>query len=100
MESKISLALAAKLRMLFEREDKFLTFPLGTGFGYRYLNFMKDPSVSGLTLQEQLNDRGDFARQTNMIPEDHAPFLPDPSRFLWDEVQAVLTASTVAESLL
>jgi hypothetical protein len=50
MDSQISLALAAKLRMLFEKNDKYLAFPLGAGFTHRYLDFMKDPSVSGLTL--------------------------------------------------
>ena len=98
MESKISLALATKLKMIFEREDKFLTFPLGIGFPYRYLNFMKDPSVSGLTLQEQLNNKGDFARLLNIIPEDSAAFSADASRLLWDELKVVLKNSICAVS--
>lgn len=98
MESKISLALATKLRMIFEKEDKFLTFPLGIGFPYRYLNFMKDPSVSGLTLQEQLNNKGDFARLLNIIPEDSAAFSADASSLLWDELKAVLKKSLFAVS--
>ena len=98
MESKISLALATKLKMIFEREDKFLTFPLGIGFPYRYLNFMKDPSVSGLTLQEQLNNKGDFARLLNIIPEDSAAFSADASRLLWDELKVVLKNSIFAVS--
>ena len=68
MESTLSLALATKLKMLFEKGDRFLTFPLGLGFTYKYLNFMKDPSASGLTLQEQLNNKADFARLLNIIP--------------------------------
>jgi len=100
MESRISLALASKMRLLFQKDDKFLTFPLGMGFTYRYLNFMKDPSVSGLTPPEHLNNRADFARVVNVIPEDRALFPQEASRFLWDEVQAVLTEATVAESLL
>jgi len=98
MESKISMALATKLKMIFEKEDKFLTFPLGLGFPYRYLNFMKDPSVSGLTLQEQLNNKGDFARLLNIIPEDSAAFSADASRLLWDELKAVLKNSIFAVS--
>lgn len=98
MESKISLALATKLKMIFEKEDKFLTFPLGIGFPYRYLNFMKDPSVSGLTLQEQLNNKGDFARLLNIIPDDGATFSADASRLLWDELKAVLKNSIFAVS--
>lgn len=98
MESKISLALATKLKMIFGKEDKFLTFPLGLGFPYRYLNFMKDPSVSGLTLQEQLNNKGDFARLLNIIPEDSTAFSADASRLLWDELKTVLTNSVFAIS--
>jgi hypothetical protein len=100
MESRISLALGAKLRMLFEKDDKYLTFPLGTGFTYRYLNFMKDPSVSGLTLQEQLNNKGDFARLLNIIPADTPSFSQDASRFLWDALITVLKASSFADSAL
>jgi hypothetical protein len=68
------------------KEDKFLTFPLGLGFPYRYLNFMKDPSVSGLTLQEHLDNKGDFARLLNIIPNDSVTFSADASRLLWDEL--------------
>lgn len=59
---------------------------------------MKDPSVSGLTLQEQLNDKGDFARLLNIIPEDSAAFSADASRLLWDELKAVLKNSIFAVS--
>jgi hypothetical protein len=100
MESRISLALAAKLKMIFEKEDRFLTYPLGAGFTYKYLNFMKDPSVSGLTLQEQLNNKGDFARLLNIIPDDSARFSPDASRLLWKELKNVLNGSIFAVSAL
>ena len=100
MESRISLALANKLQMIFEKEDKFLTYPLGVGFDYRYLSFMKEPSASGLTLQEQLNDKGDFARLMNLIPEDSAVYSPDASRFLWNEVKNVLVTADYAKSAL
>ena len=55
MESRISLALAHKLRLLFERPDRFLAFPMGTALSYAYLGFMKDPATSGLSAQDQLN---------------------------------------------
>jgi hypothetical protein len=100
MESTLSLALATKLKMLFEKEDRFLTFPLGLGFTYKYLNFMKDPSVSGLTLQEHLNNRADFARLLNIIPEDTAIFSPDANRLLWKDLMEVLNASIFAVSVL
>lgn len=100
-----SLALAVKLRMIFneifEKEDKYLTFPnLGLGFSYSYLEFMKDPSRTSLSAQEQLNFMADFSRQTNFIPEDKLAFVPDSSRFLWDEVRRILTDSVFAESAL
>jgi hypothetical protein len=100
MESRISLALAAKLKMIFEREDRFLTYPLGPGFSYKDLNFMKDPSVSDLTLQEQLNNKGNFARLLNIIPDDSARFSPDASRLLWNELKNVLNGSIFAVSAL
>jgi hypothetical protein len=100
MESRMSLALANKLQMMFEKEDKFLTYPLGVGFDDRYLSFMKEPSASGLTLQEQLNDKGDFARLMNLIPQDSALFSPDTSRFLWNEIKNVLVSANYAKSAL
>jgi hypothetical protein len=100
LESRLSLAFAAKLKMMFEKEDKFLTFPVGVGFTQRYLQFMKDPSVSGLTLQEHLNNRGDFARLLNIIPDDSPVFSQDASRLLWYALKNTLTASIFAESAL
>ncbi|WP_437721679.1 hypothetical protein [Sorangium sp. So ce861] len=98
MDSRISLALANKLRMLFEREDKFLTYPLGLGFDYRYLSFMKDPTVSGLSLQEQLNNRADFARLMNIIPDDRTSYSPDGTRLLWSAMKGVLKGAHYASS--
>lgn len=102
----VSLALAVKLKMIFdemfEEEDKYLTFPglAGLGFSYSYLDFMKDPSKTSLSAQEQLNFMADFSRQMNFIPEDKSAFLPDVSRLLWDEVRSILTDSIFAESSL
>lgn len=101
-----SLALAVKLKMIFnemfEKEEKYLTFPnlAGLGFSYSYLEFMKDPSKTSLSAQEQLNFMADFSRQMNFIPEDKLAFMPDSSRFLWDEVRGILTDSIFAESAL
>lgn len=101
-----SLALAVKLKMIFkemfEKEDKYLAFPnlAGLGFSYSYLEFMKDPSRTSLSAQEQLNFMADFSRQLNFIPEDKLAYVPDSSRFLWDEVRKILTDSIFAESAL
>ncbi|MCA9468630.1 MAG: hypothetical protein KC643_24755 [Nitrospira sp.] len=101
IDSKLSLALAVKLKMIYgTTDDKFLSYPGGVGFSYKYLNFMKDPSVSGLTLQEHLNHKGDFSRLMNLIPVDSPKFSPDATRFLWDELLVALKNSQFAESAL
>jgi hypothetical protein len=61
---------------------------------------MKDPSRTSLSAQEQLNFMADFSRQMNFIPVDKSDFLPDASRFLWDEVRRILIDSIFAESSL
>ncbi|MBE0643502.1 MAG: hypothetical protein IH600_05440, partial [Bacteroidetes bacterium] len=95
-----SLALAVKLKKIFEKETKFLTFPTGMGFSYAYLEFMNDPARTSLSAQEQLNFKADFSRQMNIIPEDSPVFVPDASRFLWDEVEQTLVDSVFATSAL
>ncbi len=102
MESRVSLALAEKLRRMFERDDTFLTFPLGMGFTYRYLSFMKDPAsgASNLTLQEQLANKADFARLLNIVPADSPLFANDPSQPLWARMVDVLNAAVFAQSAL
>lgn len=100
MESTISLAISVKLKKIFEDDDNFLTLPLGIGFSNKYLHFMDDTANSGLTLQEQLNYNGDFARLMNIIPEDTTMFSADASNFLWDEVKYVLHDAIFASSTL
>ena len=95
-----SLALAVKLKKMFEKPDKFLTFPTGLGYSYEYLDFMGDPYKSTLSAQEQLNFKADFARQMNLIPEDKPAFVPDASTFLWDEIETILNDSIFAKSAL
>ncbi len=95
-----SLALAVKLKKIFEKESKFLTFPTGMGFSYSYLEFMNDPGKTSLSAQEQLNFKADFSRQMNIIPADSPVFVPDASRFLWDEVEQTLVDSVFASSAL
>jgi Ricin-type beta-trefoil lectin domain-like len=100
MESKISLALAAKIILLFQKEDTFLTFPLGVVFSNRFLSFMKSPSVSGLSAQERYNNQAEFARLFNVIPEDSIKWIPDPNRLLWDELNRTLRNCSYAVSAL
>lgn len=100
IESKLSLALAVKLTRIFETDDKFLTFPLGVGFSAKFLNFMKDPASSGLTLQEHLNFKGEFSLLLNIIPQDSPRFSNDASNLLWDELKSVLINSQFAQSAL
>ena len=102
MESKIALALAVKLKTLFERPDKpdkFLSFPLGLGFTYEALDFMRDEgSLPAEKIRVQQTRRNQFARQVNLIPADSAKFDADGSTFLWHEYKKVLDQATVAES--
>jgi len=98
--AEASLALAVKLKKIFEKEDKFLTFPTGLGFSYDYLEFMGDPYKTSLSAQEQLNFKADFSREMNFIPEDKPSFIPDSSRFLWDELEHILNDSIFAKSAL
>jgi hypothetical protein len=101
IDSQIGLALAVKLKMMFERNDKFLAFPLGgTGFTFDSLAFMKDVHETEISARDQLNYSALFARQMNLIPQDSARFLPDASRFLWTELRAILRSSTFARSAL
>jgi hypothetical protein len=99
-DTKISLAIRFKLKKIFERDsDTFLTFPIARTLSLKSLKFMEDLSHSGLTAQEQLNFRGEFARLLNVVPEDRA-LWPNASRFLWTEVKNVLRDSIVAQSTL
>jgi hypothetical protein len=92
VDSIISLALASKLEKLFATDDKFLAFPLGVGFPYRALDFMKGNS------QDNLNYSADFARCLNILPDDSPSLIPDASRFLWNELKKVLEEARFAQS--
>jgi len=98
MDAEISLALAVKLRKIFEKKDRFLTFPIGLGYTYKSLAFMEDSA--GLTPQEQLNFKGNFARQFNFIPDDSVRYMPDPGRLLWNDIRDVVSSAEFAESAL
>jgi hypothetical protein len=90
LDSRILLALAVKLKKIFEQNDKFLSFAPGLGFSYDYLEFMEDPTKTSLSAAEQLNFKGDFARLMNIVPQDSAVFSQDASQFLWDSFRQVL----------
>lgn len=100
MAVSASLALAVKLKKIFEKDDRYLTFPTGIGFAYDYLEFIKDPSRTSLSLQEQLNFKADFSRLMNTIPQDNPNFMPNSSEFLWDELKSVLDDCIFAPSTL
>jgi hypothetical protein len=99
MEEKVSLALAVKLKKMFEdKEDQFLTFPLGVAYAYRDLDFMKEES--SLSALERLHFKADFARLMNAIPEDRITFSLDLGRMLWNETKDVLINAEFATSTL
>ncbi|MFZ2500359.1 MAG: hypothetical protein WAW90_00010 [Minisyncoccia bacterium] len=101
--AKISLALAVKLKALFEqpdKKDKFLSFPRGVAFTYDYLKFMFPPGESGLSAVAQQNAKCEFARMMNASFEDSPQFLPDTSAFLWDSYETILRNSAFPQSTL
>lgn len=101
--SKISLALAVKLKALFEpsdKKDKFLSFPKGVAFTYEFLKFMLPPGESGLSAVTQQNYKCEFARIMNVSFEDSPQFLPDASTYLWDSYEDILKSSSFPESTL
>jgi hypothetical protein len=98
MDSRISLALAEKLRRIFEKDDTFLTYPLGIGFPNRALSFMKELQASGLDAAQQLRDKCDFARLHNIVPHDSALFSGDASQPLWDRSMKILNDAVFAQS--
>src|SRR5262249_11843234 len=103
IESKLSLALAVKLKSMFEptaRTDKFLTFPLGIGFTYAYLSFMRPPGESGLSAGERDSIKCDFARTMNSIVSDSARYSPDASAFLWNQFEDILNSSIFPQTTL
>ena len=98
--SIVSLALANKLRMIFEEEDKFLVFHPGRRFEYKSLSFGKDVSISGLDYGERLNYHGSFSRDMNYIFKDCPEYKTDGDKFLWDELKSVLINADYVESIL
>ena len=102
MESSIEVALAVKLRKLFPpSEGKFLSFPLGMGFKYDELDFMKDTaSLSAEQLRQSNLFKAQFARTLNVVPQDQVVFAADAGRFLWDDYRSALTRANLAESIL
>jgi hypothetical protein len=101
--SKISLALAIKLKALFESLDKpykFLSFPKGMAFTYDSLKFMFPPGESGLSAVAQQNYKCEFARMMNVSLQDSPHFLPDASVFLWESYESILRNSSFPQSTL
>ncbi|MGW8959969.1 hypothetical protein [Paenibacillus sp. NPDC055715] len=98
MEEKISLALAVKLKKIYDREDQFLTFPLGLAYSSRSLDFMKEEN--DLSALEQLHFKADFARMMNEIPSDRAPVFSPSGTFLWNELKDILVNAVFATSTL
>lgn len=99
LSTSISLALAAKLKVLFETgPDKFLSFPIGLAYPTSFFSFMQPDG--GLSAQDQHNYKVEFARLSNMLPKDAAAFPQDASRLLWDVYAQTLTDSVFADSSL
>lgn len=98
MEATVALALAEKLRRLYEKDDKFLTYPLGVGFPNKSLGFMKDPATNGLGAIGTLQEKVRFARCLNIVPDDSSLFSADATEFLWDRTLRVIKGAVFAKS--
>lgn len=98
MELRIALALAEKLRRIFEKDDTYLTFPLGVAFPNRSLGFMLPLKESGLSALEQFNEKVAFSRLLNIVPDDSATFTADAGLPLWDRTLMVLRDAVFAKS--
>lgn len=99
LSASISLALATKLKLLFETgTDKFLSFPVGLAYPTSFFRFMQ--AGGGLSAQDQYNHKVEFSRLANMLPKDAAAFPQDVSTLLGDVYARTLTDSVFADSTL
>ena len=99
LSSSISLALATKLKRLFETSaDKFLSFPTGLAYPTSFFSFMQ--SGGALSAVDQENYKLEFARFTNRVPTDSVSFPQDTDRMLWDVYARSLADSVFANSTL
>lgn len=99
LSSSISLALATKLKRLFETSaDKFLSFPVGLAYPTPFFSFMQ--ADGGLSAVDQENYKLEFARFTNRLPTDTASFPLDTDQMLWNVYGRSLAESVFANSTL
>lgn len=99
LSSSISLALATKLKFLFETSaDKFLSFPVRLAYPTSFFSFMQPDG--GLSAVDQEKNKLEFARFTNCLPDNTSSFPHDTDKLLWDVYKKVLTESVFADSTL
>lgn len=99
IESRITLAIATKLKLIFEKdEDRFLTFPDGLAYQTDFFDFIKDPFKSTLSAQQWHNNRIEFSRITGMVPEDRPVFQLDATRMLGSIYKETLNDSDFANT--
>ncbi len=95
MDAKIALAMMAKAKLVFEREDTILSFPL-TPKAYRtqQLNFM----TGGELTNEGLLNLSEFSRLVNRVPGGSV-WEETEERYLWDVYDDVLKTAKLASSI-
>lgn len=93
MDSEVALALMTKVKLVFERDGNFLSFPLSTiAYKKNDLGF-----VQGELTEERLVKLKDFSLLVNQIPDGTLwPWTED--RCLWDVYYEVLKLATLAPS--
>ena len=99
--SGVYSVLAAKLIKILEKDNKeFLTIPATLGFTKEEVNFLEDPSSSGLSLQQIYAYWGSFSRTMNFLIPDSRMWKPDPTKYLWSEINSILNNVVCATSNL
>ncbi len=94
MDSTIALALIAKAKLVFEREDTFLSFPLNTiSYTREQLSFMSGGDLTN----DRLSSLSEFSRLVNQIPSG-VMWPPTEERYLWDVYDDVLKSARLASS--
>lgn len=94
MDATIALAMMAKAKLVFEREDTFLSFPLTPkAYNKQQLNFMQN---GGLSNEVMLN-LSEFSRLVNRIP-GNSVWEDTEERYLWKVYDDVMKTAKLAAS--
>lgn len=96
MQSNTAIALFTKMKMLFEKDNKFLAFPSGpVSLPYSNFSFLDMDISTGAGMAQSLRLAANFAKSFNFISETSTKLSYD-DRNLWDVYQSVLDKKVLA----